>query len=258
MEALAMSRSGLGVTELANMVGATKSRIHRHLATLTQAGYVARDGRTEKYRTGPSMVVLAQAITSGVDLLAVARPALGQLRDDFGHTAVLASREGDKIRILDVALGNSDFAIMQRPGNVLAPNTLHCSALGKVALAFGPHDFLEDVLSQPLPKLTKHTINDRRALTAELDRVRERGWACVPDEAIIGFNAVAVPIFDGQDNLAAMIGVIAATRVLAAKPPRDLLASVRHAGAQISAALGKRAPIAGVEPPVTYASGIRS
>ena len=40
--------------------------------------------------------------------------------------------------MLDVALGTSDFAIMQRVGNTLPAGTLHCSALGKIALAFGP------------------------------------------------------------------------------------------------------------------------
>jgi IclR family transcriptional regulator, KDG regulon repressor len=35
IEALAKSNSGLGVTALAKIVGATKSRVHRHLVTLT-------------------------------------------------------------------------------------------------------------------------------------------------------------------------------------------------------------------------------
>jgi hypothetical protein len=60
----------------------------------------------------------------------------------------------------------------------------------------------------------------------------------VPDEGMIGFNALAVPIIDGQTNLAAMIGMIGPTRILPAKASANLVSSVKLAGMQISAALG--------------------
>jgi DNA-binding IclR family transcriptional regulator len=238
MEALAKSNSGLGVTELAKSVGATKSRVHRHLLTLTQAGYAAQDRQTEKYRVGPGMVVLAQAVITGVDIVAIARPSLARLRDEFGHTALIARLEGEQIRVLDVALGTSEFSVVQRPGNVLAPDMLHCSALGKIALAFGPRELAQGALSRRLPKVTSNTITDPRSLSAELDLVRKRGWSHVPDEGMIGFNAVAVPIIDGSANLAAMIGMIGPTRILPAKPSANLVSSIKRAGTQVSAALG--------------------
>jgi DNA-binding IclR family transcriptional regulator len=82
---------------------------------------------------------------------------------------------------------------MQRAGNTLPAGTLHCSALGKIALAFGPEHLARDVLARPLQKMTANTITSTRALKQELDRVRKQGWAIVPDEGIVGFNAVAVP-----------------------------------------------------------------
>ena len=238
IEALAKSNSGLGVTALAKLVGATKSRVYRHLVTLTQAGYVVQDRQTEKYRVGPGMVGLAQAVITGVDIVAIARPALARLRDEFGHTTLIARLEGEQIRVLDVALGTSEFSIVQRPGNVLAPDMLHCSALGKIALAFGPRELVQNVLSRRLPKKTSNTITNPRSLSAELDHVRKRGWSDVPDEGMIGFNAVAVPIIDGQANLTAMIGVIGPTRILPAKPSANLVGCMKRAGTQVSAALG--------------------
>jgi IclR family transcriptional regulator, KDG regulon repressor len=238
VEALARSRAALGVTELSNIVDATKSRIHRHLVTLVRAGYVAQDAQTEKYRIGARMVSLAQNIAIGIEIVATARPVLGQLRDDFGHTAVLAKLEGDRIRVLDVALGTSDYAIVQRAGNSLPRDMLHCSALGKIALAFGPAELLQSVLSRPLAEKTARTLDDPRALKGDLDRVRNRGWASVPDEGIVGFNAVAAPILDSKNCLAAMIGIIGATRALPAKLPSNLTDGVRRAGAMVTEALG--------------------
>jgi IclR family transcriptional regulator, KDG regulon repressor len=249
VEALARSRSGLGVTELAKQVDATKSRVHRHLVTLLQRGYVTRDPQTEKYCVGPAMVVLAQEIISGVDLVAIARPVLARLRDDFGHTALIARCEGERIRVLDVALGNSDFAIVQRTGNVLGPDMLHCSALGKIALAFGPRELLQNLLSRRVPKVTPKTITDPRGLRAELDRVRKRGWASVPDEGMLGFNAFAAPISDARRDLVAMIGVIGATRILPADPLPDFIIGLQRAGSQIAAALGGSCAIPTFVPP---------
>ena len=69
---------------------------------------------------------------------------------DMGHTTLIARLEGEQIRVLDVALGTSEFSIVQRPGNVLASDMLHCSALGKIALAFGPRDLVRWSRAHPV------------------------------------------------------------------------------------------------------------
>ena len=238
IEALAGSPPGRGVTELAKLLDATKARIYRHLVTLSRSGFVVQNPETEKYCVGPRMVSLANSIANGVDLIVCARPALIGLRDKFGHTAILTKLERDQIRVLEVALGTSDFAIMQRVGNTLPAATLHCTALGKVALAFGPEHLAQEVLARPLKKMTPNTITRVGALKQELGRVRKQGWAIVPDEGIIGFNALAVPVLDANASLAAMLGVIAATRSLPANPPSDLVKALKRAGETISSALG--------------------
>jgi len=238
VETLAGDTAGQGVTELARALGATKPRIYRHLDTLARAGFVIQDPRTEKYRVGPQMISLAHRITDGVDMVLVARPSLLALRDKSGQTAILAKVEGEKIRVIDVALGTSDFAIMQRAGNTLPAGTLHCSALGKIALAFGPEELMRNVLAKPLRKVTSKTITIAKNLMIELKGVRKQGWATVPDEGAVGFNAIAAPVFDGQASLAAMVGVIAATRNLPQTPPPDLVRTLKSASSTISRALG--------------------
>ena len=70
--------------------------------------------------------------------------------------------------------------------------------------------------------------------------MRKRGWAAVPDEGMIGFNALAVPIFDAQQNLTAMVGVIGPTRLLPAAAPADIVESLLRTEVQIASALGVR------------------
>jgi DNA-binding IclR family transcriptional regulator len=242
VEALANHPPSLGVTELARRLDATKARVYRHLLTLCQAGYVAQDLKTEKYQIGSRMIALAHLLSSNIDLVSEARKALLGLRDRFGHTTILAAVAGDTIRVLDVALGTSDYAIVQRAGNTLQPNTMHCSALGKIALAFGPKRLMEEQSQKPLRKMTENTITSVKLLKREIEQVRKRGWAMVPDESIVGFNAIAVPILDAHSALAAMIGVIGPTRALSVRPPPELIEGLKKNGAALSHTLGWREP----------------
>ncbi len=76
----------------------------------------------------------------------------------------------------------------------------HCTALGKVFLAFGA----ARLPAGPLPKLAPRTIVDRRELARELDRVRARGYATTVDELEPGLWAVAAPVFGASGVVAAL------------------------------------------------------
>ena len=62
LEYLAAQRSGVGVTELARALDTTKSRIHRHLRTLVESGYILQSPESEKYRIGSRLVTLGRAV----------------------------------------------------------------------------------------------------------------------------------------------------------------------------------------------------
>jgi DNA-binding IclR family transcriptional regulator len=237
IETLATAGSPLGVTELATKLGATNSRIYRHLATLEQEGYVAQDAKSEKYKLGPRIVALAQTILGKADLIGNVRPVLTEIRDKFGHTTVFAQLEGEQIRILDAAVGTTDYAIMQRAGSILPSSVLHCSALGKIALAFGPEQLLQKIVSRPLKRRTDRTVTNPQALIEALKQVRKNGWASVPGEWMEGLNALAAPVFDST-RLTGMLGVIAPTHQLPAKPPSGLVSTLRSMAQDLSRSLG--------------------
>ena len=68
---------------------------------------------------------------------------------------------------------------------------LHCTANGKVLLAFGA----AKLPAGELERLTPHTVVDRAALDAELVAVRTRGYATTLAELEPGLVAVAAPVF---------------------------------------------------------------
>jgi DNA-binding IclR family transcriptional regulator len=111
---------------------------------------------------------------------------------------------------------------------------LHCSALGKVLLAYGA--------AQPgqLERRTGKTITTEAALRAELAGVRARGYAVTDEELEPGLVAVAAPIYGYDGSVVAALSVSAP----ASRMTRDGLAATAgqcvEEAAGLSAVLGYR------------------
>jgi IclR family transcriptional regulator, acetate operon repressor len=111
---------------------------------------------------------------------------------------------------------------------------LHCSALGKVLLAFGA----ARMPAEPFEARTTRTITTRAALTAELAEVRRRGYAVTDEELEPGLVAVAAPVFaDGAAAIAAISVSAPAVRLSADMIPVTAAACVSAAD-DLSAMLG--------------------
>jgi DNA-binding IclR family transcriptional regulator len=71
----------------------------------------------------------------------------------------------------------------------------HCTAVGKVLIAFGGAD------PGPLEPLTPATIVERDRLATEIARVRRDGCAMAIDELEVGLSSLAAPVVDGMAAL---------------------------------------------------------
>src|SRR5918997_5830725 len=111
----------------------------------------------------------------------------------------LASESGETVNLMVRTAGGAE-AIAQADGrHVLGVSNWigvevpdHCSAAGKVFLAFG-------AAALPLGALenrTARTITDRPMLERELEAVRRQGHATIVDELEVGLAAVAAPVRD--------------------------------------------------------------
>lgn len=111
---------------------------------------------------------------------------------------------------------------------------MHCSALGKVLLAFGA----AAMPCEPFEARTARTITTRAALEAELATVRVSGYAVTDEELEPGLVAVAAPVFAGGLPAIAAISVSApAARLSPDLIPATAAKCVRVADA-LSAMLG--------------------
>ena len=158
LDALGEADGEIGTNELARRTGINASSVSRLLATLVDAGY-AEPTANGRYRLGVRLLQLGSRALDGLDLRALARPALEALAAETGETATLSVSGGRDAVTLDFARSPQAVQSVAQLGR---PSVAHATATGKVLLAFG------DV---PLPAgrlagYTPRTITDRAPSSA--------------------------------------------------------------------------------------------
>lgn len=186
---------GPTLQEIADGLSIPKSTVFRHLKTFEQNDYVTKSNG-EYYI---SVTLLGQSVTGGrwYRVYQNSKGVIDELAEETGDRAVLGIEENEKASVVYYAEGSNAIGTDVHLG---CQFSLHCTAIGKVLLAFLPEDrrtaVLEDI---DLHQRTPNTITDRDQLEKELVNIRETGVAFDDKERLDGVRGVAVPIFD-QSN----------------------------------------------------------
>ncbi|MGF6862658.1 IclR family KDG regulon transcriptional repressor [Rhodobacteraceae bacterium MBR-64] len=242
LETLGKAGSHVGVTALAESLGTTKSRIHRHLQTLVQQGYIVQSPLTDRYRLGSRLIELGNAAANASDIVSIAAQPMRALRDTLDQAVVLGQIEDDGIRILTTISGKMPIEVGVRPGSLLGFNT---SAQGKVALSLMPETAREHILASRLTRETPYSITDPDVLRQHIDTIRRRGWADAPNEAAMGLNALSFPLLDVSGALAGSLAIVSLTQFIGSPPSPDQIKAVGTAAEEISRALGYKGELPG-------------
>ena len=190
-------------SELTAASGLAKSTASRLLTALERHQLVRRDD-DGRFVPGELFVRYAWQGTANADLIAIAQPFLQELGVLTGETINLSVVSGQSADATVDQISQVDSRFMIGGTNwvgLVVP--LHCSASGKVLLAYGA----APLPAGPYEPRTEKTITSRRELASELDRVRERGFALIDEELEGGLVAVAAPVFAGGDEAIAAISV---------------------------------------------------
>jgi DNA-binding IclR family transcriptional regulator len=217
-------------TELATATGLAKSTTSRLLLALERGGLIRRDG-DGRFRPGEVFIRYAWRGGAEAGLIEVARPFLKRVGELTGETINLGvAREGVVEQIAQV-----DSTYVIGAANWLGrPVPMHCSALGKVLLAYGS----AQLPPGRLERATAKTITSRADLEADLARVRDRGYAVTAEELEPGLVAVAAPVYRDGAVVAAALSVSApASRLTCGRIPR-VAAQCAEEASRLSAVLG--------------------
>jgi len=234
LEAVAFADEELGVTQIAERLDVTKGSVHRHLSTWVSRGYLVQNPTTSRYAIGPKSRLLAR-LAPETDLVQLAAGPMRDLRDALGHTVVLSEMAPRGALVLSKLASTSPIEIGVRPGSELS---FHASAQGKVMLAFAPRPFQARILARPLETFTEHTVTSIDRVEKTLIEITRRGYASAPEEAMLGINAVAAPIFDYNDACIGALAIVGSIQFLPGKPRPADIAALTRASQQISHKLG--------------------
>ena len=137
---------------------------------------------------------------------------------------------------LDAVEADQPVRLTSRIGEALP---LHCTAAGKVQLAFISDADLREALLEGLPRFTERTIVDRQVLMQQLRTISERGFSVELGEHIPEVNSIAVPIRDYTRNVVGSLAVSGpAHRMTDERIEREIAPLMQKAGNDLSSRLG--------------------
>jgi len=237
IDALSANEQARGVTDLGGELRLAKSTVYRLLQTLAGRDYVVQDPATGRYRLGLKFLELGALVSGHLTIRTVAQPHLQWLMEVTKETVHLGLLEGGEVVYADKIESPQTIRMYSRVGR---RSPLHCTALGKVLLAYQTEEALRDLLHAGLRRYTPRTITSPGRLRAELKRVRTEGYALDNEEFEEGLRCVAAPIRDHAQTVIASLGIAGpAARLEPVKLPA-LIKRAREAADAVSAALGHK------------------
>lgn len=238
LEELAMAGGSSSVADLIARTGLERTTVQRVLRTLHAEGYVERTARGE-YGVAPRAYVLGVMLSMGNHLALAAEPILRGLQRDTGETVHAGVLDGTDV--VSIAHVPADRLLAFNFG-VGTRIPAYSSSLGRAMLAHLPAERALEVLQQSERRArTNRTLTAMKDLRAELERVREQGYAIVSDEVEIGVSSVAAPVLGPRRQALAALNVVVPTAQMQDDDYGALVAPVVEAARELSRRLGASA-----------------
>ncbi len=212
MAAVVRDDGATRLSDLAKGLGLPLPTAYRMVAAFERKGLLAR-GERGRYGAGLGLAELVPHIDAMTTLARASRPALRRLARGMGLTAHLGVLEADMVTYLVKEVGGS-VSIFTREAMQLEA---YCSGIGKVLLAHLQHAAREAYLAGgPFVPLTATTLTEPKALRAELNLVRARGYAIDREEIAEDLCCLAVPVRNMAGDVVAALSVSGAPTLVGA------------------------------------------
>ena len=184
----------IGLSDIAKRTGGSKATVLRMLATLREMNWVQQsDTRDATW----SLSFHAYAVTAraglGVDLRDIAIGPMNGLQLDTRETVHLCVPDGKSLVVIE----RLDTPHVLRAFLALGtPIPLHASATGLAFLAASADAFVQDVLDDPLEKVSEQTATDPGGVWRLGHEARERGYAINEEGLSSGIASLGAPIMN--------------------------------------------------------------
>jgi IclR family transcriptional regulator, pca regulon regulatory protein len=235
-------RPVLGIADIADELGMSRSTTHRYVITLVALGYLEQ-GASRKYRLGLRVTDLGMSAMNSMSLRDHAHPYLEELRERSSYTVNLSILDGEDILYIDRARsyrrGQNQIDLGLHPGSRLPA---YCTSMGKLLLAYLPEqEQRERIANMKLTRRGPNAITSKKALRTELEHVREESFAVNDQELAAGLHSISAPVRSESRDVVAAVNMAAHNSMISLEELVDALGPHLIAtAARISARLGYR------------------
>ncbi|SFE52631.1 IclR family transcriptional regulator [Alteribacillus iranensis] len=198
LKILSETNEGMGVRELSRMLEVNKSTCHRMLLTLEDNGIVNYDNSNQKYQPSLGMLQIANKTAEHNNLINTALPHMTRLRDLTNETIALYVRILDYRIVVAKVESNLDLRWSPVIGNAYP---LHRGAASKVFLTCESDELFQQVLEN------FSEDKDKDKFVQEIREAKLNQYATSVNEIELGGTGIAAPIYDKEDNLAAVVSI---------------------------------------------------
>ena len=205
------------LTDLYRETGWPKSTIHGLLSTMRASGC---------------------AVSNSWNISTIARPYMQSVCQTLGESVFLSVFDRANVVTLAEEESHASLRVVSEVGARLPA---HCTSQGKLFLASVSQAECRRILRQAeLKAYTPNTLTQPEQFTAELQRIREQGYAVENGEFKPGLRSVSAPIRNASGEVAYAFGTVGMFRQLHTDEFQQAIVLVTDAAAKISAAIGYR------------------
>lgn len=242
LKTLAAMGGAASLTALAARLEESPAKVHRYLASLIDAELVLQEEATSRYVLGPEAIAIGIAAMRQSDVLTLASGELAKLAESHNlscFVSVLANHGPTIVRWVEPV---QTVTVNVKVGSVMP---VLWSATGRAFGAFADGGMLDALIQTELEAATpeqRRQLPDRQAVDGLFEEIRHLRCAPVRDVLLNGVSAVAVPIFNANEKLAAVMTALGPSGSFDPTPGGSTALVVRQAANSISARLGYRTP----------------
>ncbi len=202
MEAFNNQSKPLRLSDVAQITKMSLPMASRYIRTLTDLGYLHKNQETKGYSLTPKILSLGFSVLNSMDIRSRLHPLMQEVSLKFGVTANLSTLQDTDI-IFVARINSSGLSNLDRKVGTKLP--AFCTAMGRCFLAFLPFHEFEKCLRDMKPEsFTPYTITEKIPLSEKMERIREKGYAQTKQELTLGWQSIAVPIFESSQVVAAL------------------------------------------------------
>jgi IclR family KDG regulon transcriptional repressor len=236
LETLALSSTGMGVTEVGQRLNLHKSTAHRLLNALVSRGYVEKIEGRGSYRLGLKVVEISSLRLNHIELKTEAAPFLRALATQNEVSVHLGLMSGNDVVYIDKVEPRASIRMYSQIGKRVPP---YCTALGK-AMHFDKNrkELLEISSLFEFEPFTSRTILGPEAFADEVLASAKRGWSVDDEEHEIGIRCIGAPIRDYRSIIIAALSATGDTAHCSAEKDKSLAQAVIKTSIEISLRMG--------------------